>query len=124
MKKIHSAVLPMGRPPKAAPVFLIILYHKYLWISLMYSLYIPYMFPRYFPYMFPCVFLNLFSQHKTSPYRKTTFIMFFKILRLLILMSNLIVSIKTHILKQNRTFGRLGVDLGPSSSQAVNSLTA
>ena len=33
----------------------------------LYSLYIPYIFPKYFPYMFPCVFLNLWSQQKTSP---------------------------------------------------------
>ena len=33
---------PIGAPPKAAPVFLIILYHKCLWIFLIHSLYIPY----------------------------------------------------------------------------------
>ena len=32
-----------------------------------YFLYIPYIFPKYFPYMFPCVFLDLWSQQKTSP---------------------------------------------------------
>ena len=53
---------PMGRPPKAAPVFLITLYHKHLWIFLIYSLYIPCVFPKYVPYIFPCVFLNLWSQ--------------------------------------------------------------
>ena len=37
----------------------------------MYSLCLPYIFPKYFPYIFPCVFLNLFSQQKTSPYRKS-----------------------------------------------------
>ena len=55
-----------GAPPKAAPVFLIILYHKHLWIFLIHTIYIyiyiPYIFPEYVPYMFPCVFLNLFSQ--------------------------------------------------------------
>ena len=65
---------PMDLPPKAAPVLLIILYHKYLWIFLIYSLYIPYIFPIYVPYIFPCVFLNLWSQQKTNPYRKTVFI--------------------------------------------------
>ena len=25
------------------------------------------MFPKYVPYVFPCVFLNLWSQQKTSP---------------------------------------------------------
>ena len=49
-----------GRP--SGSVFLIILYHGYLWIFLMYSLYIPYIFPKYVPYIFPCVFLNLWSQ--------------------------------------------------------------
>ena len=29
----------IGAPPKAAPVFLIVLYHKYLWIFLIYSLF-------------------------------------------------------------------------------------
>ena len=33
----------------------------------LYSLYILYIFPEYFPYMFPCVFLDLWSQQKTSP---------------------------------------------------------
>ena len=46
-----------GRP--IGSVFLIILYHKYLWIFLIHSLYIPYIFPKYVPYIFPCVFLNL-----------------------------------------------------------------
>ena len=68
---------PMGRPPKAARVFLMIFSHRYLWILLIHSWYIPYMFPRYVPCIFPCVFLNLWSQEKTSPYRKTTFILFF-----------------------------------------------
>ena len=67
---------PIGAPPKAAPVFLIILYHIYLWIFLIDSFYIPYIFPSYVPYIFPCVFLNLWSQQKTNPYRKTTFIFF------------------------------------------------
>ena len=35
---------PIGAPPKAAPVFLIILYHRYLWMFLIYSLYIPYIY--------------------------------------------------------------------------------
>ena len=63
-----------GRP--IGGVFQIILYHKYLWIFLIYSLYIPYIFPSYVPYIFPCVFLNVWSQQKTNPYRKTTFILF------------------------------------------------
>ena len=54
------------------------LYHKYSWIFLIYSLYIPYIFPKYVPYVFPCVFLNLWSQQKTIPYRKTAFIFFFR----------------------------------------------
>ena len=67
----------MGRPPKAAPVFLITLYHKYVWIFLIYSLYIPYIFPSCVKYVFPCVFLNLWSQEKISPYSKTTFLLLF-----------------------------------------------
>ena len=62
-----------GRP--IGSVFLIILYHKYLWIYLIYSLYIPFIFPRYVPCIFPCVFLNLWSQEKISPYSKTTFLL-------------------------------------------------
>ena len=70
----------MGRPPKAAPVFLIILDHIYG-----YSLYIPYIFHIYIyfldmfhchPCIFPCVFLDLWSQEKINPYRKTTFALF------------------------------------------------
>ena len=64
-------------------MFLIILYHKYLWIFLIYSLYIPHILPKYVPCIFPCVFLNLWSQEKISPYRKTTEIFFLEILRLL-----------------------------------------
>ena len=60
--KIIRNTDPMGRLPKAAPAFLITLYHKYLWIFLIYSLYIPYIFPKYVPYIFPCVFLNSWSQ--------------------------------------------------------------
>ena len=66
-------------PSAAAPMglcVLIILYHRYLWIFLIYSLYIPYILPSYVPCIFPCVFLNLWSQQKTSPYRKTSFIFF------------------------------------------------
>ena len=47
-------------------------------ILVIHSLYIPYIFPRYVPCIFPCVFLNLWSQEKTSPYRKTTEIFFFR----------------------------------------------
>ena len=49
-----------GRP--IGSVFPIILYHKYLWIFLIHSLYIPYIFPKYVPCIFPCVFLNLWSE--------------------------------------------------------------
>ena len=56
-----------------------------------YSSYIPYIFhiyiyifPRYVPCIFPCVFLNLWSQEKISPYRKTMFLLLiFPILYLL-----------------------------------------
>ena len=47
-------------------------------VFVIYSLYIPYIFPSYVKYVFPCVFLNLWSQKKTSPYRKTTEILFFR----------------------------------------------
>merc|ERR1712078_877529 len=60
------------------------LYHKYLWI---YYLYIPYIFPRYVPCIFPCVFLNLWSQEKRSPYRKTTFLLLFVQISLLTILS-------------------------------------
>ena len=77
-------------PSAAAPsgLCLITLYHKYLWI---YLLYIPHIFHIYFldmfhchPCIFPCVFLNLWSQEKISPYHKTTFLLLkFQVLRLL-----------------------------------------
>ena len=84
-----------GRP--IGSVFLIIniygyalyipyIFHIYIYIYI-YSIYIYiyiYIFPSYVPYIFPCVFLNLWSQEKTSPYRKTTFLLlFFQILYLL-----------------------------------------
>ena len=54
--------------------------------AVIHSLYIPYIFPRYVPCIFPCVFLNLWNQEKTHPYRKTTFLLqVFQILRLLYL---------------------------------------
>ena len=53
---------PIGAPPKAAPLCLIILYYKYLWIFLIYFLYIPYIFPKAIPYIFRCVFLTLWNQ--------------------------------------------------------------
>ena len=45
-------------------------------IPYIYSLDVPYTCPEYFPYIFLCVFLNLFRQQKTSPYRKTASISF------------------------------------------------
>ena len=45
-------------------------------ILVIHSLYIPYIFPRYVRCIFPCVFLNLWSQEKTSPYHKATFLLF------------------------------------------------
>ena len=42
---------PIGAPPKAAPVFLIIVYHKYLWIFLIY-IYILNMFHIFSPVCF------------------------------------------------------------------------
>ena len=91
----HSGGRPNGAPPKAAPVFLIVLYHKYLWIFLIHCLYIPYIFPRYVPCIFPCVFLNLWSQEKTSPYRKTTFLLlFFRFYTFYIFISNFMIFIK------------------------------
>ena len=83
---------PNGAPPEAAPVFLIILYQKYLWIFLICSLY---MFPKYDPCIFPCVFLNLWSQEKTSPYRKTTFLLlFFRFYTFYIFTDNFVIFIK------------------------------
>ena len=43
---------PIGTPPNAAPVSLITLYHKYLWIFLTYSLSIPYISHIHFLAMF------------------------------------------------------------------------
>ena len=50
--KIIRNTDPMGRPPKAAPVFLIILCHKYLWIFLIHSLYIPHTYIYIYIYIY------------------------------------------------------------------------
>ena len=68
---------PIGATPKAAPVclmdilmdiygYIINIYGYISYTFLIYSIY-AYMFPRYVPCIFPCVFLNLWSQQKTSP---------------------------------------------------------
>ena len=83
--------------------FLIILYHRYLWIFLIYSLYIPYIFPSYVKYVFPYVFLNLWSQEKKSPYRKTTFTFWFRFYTFYIFIKNLwFFYQKLCFFKQNR----------------------
>ena len=73
-------------------------------ILVIHSLYIPHIFPRYVPYIFPCVFLNLWSQEKTSPYRKTTFLFLIgQILNVLYFSNNFMFFVKMFF-KQNRTF--------------------
>ena len=76
-------LLLQAPPPSAAAplglcVWLFYIINVYGYISytfLIYSIY-AYMFPRYYVLcIFPCVFLNLWSQEKTSPYRKTTFLL-------------------------------------------------
>ena len=47
-------------------VFLIISYHKCLWIFLIYSLYIPYIFPKYVPY-FSLVCFLIYSVNRFKP---------------------------------------------------------
>ena len=81
----------MGRLPRAAAPLGLCFLLFYIINICGYSSYIPYIFHIYFldmfhshPCIFPCVFLNLWSQEKTSPYRKTTFLfLFFQILYLL-----------------------------------------
>ena len=51
--------------PKAAPVFLIALYHRYWWIFLIYSLYIPYIY-IYFLNMFHIFSLVCFFIHSVN----------------------------------------------------------
>ena len=119
---------PMGRPPSAAAplglcfldMFLIILYHRYLWIFLIYSLYIPYIFPSYVKYVFPCVFLNLWSQEKTSPYRKTTEIFVSQILRLLYFQIAILwFYIKINVFSSKIvSFGPLWAHMGPNPDRA------
>ena len=62
---------PIGAPPKAAPVFLVILYHKRLWIFLIYSLYIQYLyvlkiFHIFFFVLFVIYLVNSRSGHDRS----------------------------------------------------------
>ena len=61
--KIIRKNTPNGAPPKAAPVLLIILYHKYLWIFLIYSLYIPYthIFMYIYIYIYILAMFHIFS---------------------------------------------------------------
>ena len=68
-KMIRSTGAAFGGRPIGS-VFLIILYHKHVWIFLIYSLYIPYIFPSYGPYIFPCVFLNLWSPEQVRTWPK------------------------------------------------------
>ena len=60
-----------GRP--IGSVFLLILYHKYLWIFLIYFLDIPYIFPSYVPYIFLCVFLTYSIKSRSGHDRSPTF---------------------------------------------------
>ena len=80
--KIIRNTDPMGRRRRRRlcvwDYFIFYIINIYGYISytfLIYSIY-AYMFPRYVPCIFPCVFLKLWSQEKTSPYRKTSFIFF------------------------------------------------
>ena len=89
MEQSWEIYMGLRRPPHWVCVcdyFIFYIINIYGYISytfLIYSIY-AYMFPRYVPCIFPCVFLNLWSQEKTSPYRKTTFLfLFFQILHLL-----------------------------------------
>ena len=62
------AAAPLG----LCSMFLIIVYHEYLWMFLIYSLYIPHIYiyiytavyicPKYFPSIFLCMFRNSFSE--------------------------------------------------------------
>ena len=46
-------------------------------IPYIFLIYFIFICPKYVPSFFLYMFLNLWSQQKTSPYRKTTFILFF-----------------------------------------------
>ena len=59
----NGAAAPVGAPPKAAPLcslFLVLLYHKYLWMFFVYSLYVPYIYIYIFPKYVPCISLVCF----------------------------------------------------------------
>ena len=71
-KHIWYKIITNTDPPHwAPPVFVMILYHKYLWIFLIHSLYIPHIFPRYVPYIsFVCFLIygvKSRSGHDRSP---------------------------------------------------------
>ena len=94
---------PMGKPPSAAAALGLCLWLFYIINMYGYSLYIPYIFHIYFLAMWSmfslvCV-LNLWSQEKTSPYRKTTFLfLFFRLYTFYIFISNFMIFIKVWIL--------------------------
>ena len=100
--------------------FLIILYHRYLWILLTYSLYVPYVFPSYVKYVFPCVFLNLWSQEKTSPYRKTTDIFFQRFYALHMIINNFMFFIQINDLLNKIGLWAHKVPYGPQPGPGPN----
>ena len=88
-------------------------------ILVIHSLYIPYIFPRYVPCIFPCVFLNLWSQEKTSPYRKTTLIFFIDFIPVLFLLAILWFFIRINdFLSKIGPIRALWAHMGPNPDRA------
>ena len=57
---------PLGALPKAAPVFLIVLYHEYLWIFLICSLYISYLYVLDISHILSFVCILIYSVNTLS----------------------------------------------------------
>ena len=98
----HTQTQWGGRRRRRLCVWIFYIINIYGYISYTFPIYSIYIFSKYDPCIFHCVFLNLWSQEKTSPYRKTTFISFYRFYTFYIFINNFIIFIKINIFKQNR----------------------
>ena len=76
LRRRPNGAAAFGSRPIGSVFLIINIYGYALNIPYTFLMYSMYNLPTYVPYIFPCVFLNSWSQQKTNPYRKTTFIFF------------------------------------------------